>query len=134
LLNEINLRSIREDDTDAAFRFLLVIDCIVAWILGVLAGRGRLGVEAFIKLSVDQSRQIVEESHDELGFVVVTIAELTFGLDSFLCRDERDRSEILQQSFPCFRLDTIFEVVFVEEVVRYLGDVRMAAVLGAEQD
>lgn len=78
---------------------------------------------------VDERCQVVEEGDDELGLVVVAIAELGLRLVAFLGGDERDGRELGQQPLTLLFTYAVLQVVFVEEVVGNLGDVRMAAVL-----
>jgi len=89
---------------------------------------------AAVELGGEEGADVVEEGDDELGFVVVAVGEFRLTLHSLLRTDEGDRRELLNQPLSGFGLHPVQQVVFVEEVIGDLGDVRVAAVLGAEED
>ena len=80
---------------------------------------------------INEVRQEVEECYDELCFIIVSVTELTFRFETLLCRDERDWLESLEKTFTLFFLYSILKVVFIEEEVRYLGDIWMTSILGS---
>ena len=83
---------------------------------------------------VNQSGQIVQQSHNKLRFVVIAIAEFGLRFIAFFSTDERDGRELLKQAFALLFPHAILKVILVKQVIGYLGNVRMAAVLCPQQD
>lgn len=87
-----------------------------------------------IELVVDQSGQIVKQCYYKLCFVVISVAEFGLRLIAFLSTNESDGRELLKQAFALLFANTILKVVLVKQVIGYLCNVRMTAILRPKQD
>lgn len=83
---------------------------------------------------VDKSCEVVEKGHDEFRLVIVPVGELRLGFVAFLSRNESNRWEFAEETLSLLFFHSILQVALVEEVVGYLSDVGMAAVLRSQQN